>query len=268
MSEILDYLTELFDSGLNYSTMNTARSALSCFITVNGHTLGNHPLIKRFMKGVFHNRPVFPRYQQTWDVNKVLNYLENLGPSCDLTLKDLTLKLNILILLISGQRCQSIKLLDVRQLRVVGKTVCIVIDQLVKQSRPGKAQPVIMLPYFEQNPVLCVYSTLKEYLVRTREIRMRDGASSQLFISYTKPYKPVSKDTIARWTGNVMASAGVNVKVFKPHSVRSASTSKASKLGVPIQSIMKAAGWTNACTFGTFYNKPVENNDFANAIMM
>ena len=53
------------------------------------------------------------------------------------------------------------------------------------------------------------------------------------------------------------------------HSIRAASTSKASKFGVPLATIMRAAGWSNSNTFRTFYNKPIENceHDFANAVV-
>ena len=55
---ILDFLTELYQQGLGNSSLNTARSALSTFMCVdNNQSVGSHPLIKRFMKGVFSNRP-------------------------------------------------------------------------------------------------------------------------------------------------------------------------------------------------------------------
>ncbi|CAC5367449.1 unnamed protein product [Mytilus coruscus] len=43
----------------------------------------------------------------------------------------------------------------------------------------------------------------------------------------TKPYKPVTKSTIARWVKTVMKSSGINIECFGPHSCRSASTSAA-----------------------------------------
>lgn len=41
------------------------------------------------------------------------------------------------------------------------------------------------------------------------------------------------KDTIARWFKKVLHDAGINTGVFKPHSVRAASVSKANKLRQP-----------------------------------
>jgi integrase len=265
--EILEFLTFLYDKGLSYSTLNTARSALACFVTIKGHqSLGTHPLIKRFIKAVYQTRPVFPKYQNVWDVDIVLSYLQGLSPLCELSLKLLTLKLVMLMLLATGQRCQSIYLLDLKQIRIVDKSVVFVLDRLVKQSRPGKAQPVLTLPYFGSNESLCVFTVLKEYLQRTRGLRQ---GHTQLLVSYIKPYKAVSKDTISRWVQTVLVLAGINTNIFKPHSTRAASTSKAKSCGVPLSTILKAAGWSNNNTFARFYDCTVNKNAnvFAEAIL-
>ena len=55
-----------------------------------------------------------------------------------------------------------------------------------------------------------------------------------LFISIIKPFKKVSKDTTGRWIKNVMKSSGVDTQMYKPHSTRAASTSKATQFNVPM----------------------------------
>ena len=85
-----DFLTELFDSGLGYSGLNTARCALSSVIHLDGNkTVGSHPLVNRFLKAVFNARPSVPRYQFIWDTSIVLSYLKTLSPLGSLSLKDL-----------------------------------------------------------------------------------------------------------------------------------------------------------------------------------
>jgi len=59
------------------------------------------------MKGVFTLRPALPRYNVTWDVNKVLNYLQKLSPLKSLSLLELSQTLLMLLLLLSGQRGQT-----------------------------------------------------------------------------------------------------------------------------------------------------------------
>ena len=65
----IEFLTSLFNKGLGYSAINTARSALSTVITVpNYATFGTHPLVTRFLKGVFEMKPSLPRYAVVWDI--------------------------------------------------------------------------------------------------------------------------------------------------------------------------------------------------------
>ena len=63
------------------------------------------------MKGIFESRPSLPRYQETWDVTVVLDYLSKLAPPEKLRLKDLTFKAVMLMALLSGQRRQTLHML-------------------------------------------------------------------------------------------------------------------------------------------------------------
>ena len=96
---VLDFLTLLYQQGLTYSAINTARSALSSYITLeNGTCVGQHPLVSRLMKGIFQEKPPRPKYTEIWDVSIVLSHLRSLSPVDKLSLKELTLKLIVLIL--------------------------------------------------------------------------------------------------------------------------------------------------------------------------
>ena len=105
MNTVLEFLTEQFESGCGYSSLNTARCALSAIgIVRDGFAIGSHPIIIRFMKGVFNLKPTRARYSEIWDVNKVLLYLQSLSPIAKLSLKMLTLKLAMLIALTFASR--------------------------------------------------------------------------------------------------------------------------------------------------------------------
>ena len=54
---------------------------------------------------------------------------------------------------------------------------------------------------------------------------------------------------MARWTKNTMNESGVDTKIFKPHSCRSASTSAGANAGVTTDNVLKQGNWTNANTF-------------------
>ena len=64
-----------------------------------------------------------------------------------------------------------------------------------------------------------------------------------------------------------MASAGVDVNTFKPHSTRAAAASKAKTASVPIKEILDTAGWSSERTFDRFYNKPSQNSGFATSVL-
>ena len=57
-----------------------------------------------------------PRYTAVWNVNQVLDYLKTLYPVNGISLKSLTLKLTMLLALVTAQRGQSLLLLNVAPL--------------------------------------------------------------------------------------------------------------------------------------------------------
>ena len=217
----------------------------------------------RFLKGVYESRPSVPQYVETWDVKVVLKFLANQHPPTKLSLKQLTLKLVMLVSLVSGQRGQSIQLLDINCMSQTETTCSFVITQNVKQSRPGTKQPVIKLEAYPIDERLCVVTLLKEYLSRTASLR---GKHSQLFISYVKPFSPVSRDTISRWV-KTMQEAGIDTAKFKPQSTRAASTSAAQQNAVPLENILTAAGWKSDGVFSKYYNKPVDCKSFPEGVL-
>lgn len=261
LSDGLDFLTELFDDhSLGYSAMNTARSALSSFVILQSGqtnsvgTFGTHPLVIRFMKAIYNLRPPGVKYQETWDVNIVLNYLRTLPPVKALSLKDLSLKLTMLLAILSASRSQTLRFLSINNMKQGASKFVFNIEDLLKQSRPGYAMQPLEFASYPVNRKLCVVTVLKEYLKRTKKLR----SSQYLLISYIKPFGQVSTATISRWIRIVMSRAGIDVDKFKAHSVRSAATTKAYAKNIPLKDIMSLAGWTSESTFKKFYLKPVQ----------
>ena len=106
---VLDFLVHRHNQDLEYTTINTARNAISAIILPQGTTtIGSHPIISRFMKGIYRSKPPRPKYQITWDVQPVLTYLSSLGTANNLDLKTLSLKLLMLVALVSAQSGQSL----------------------------------------------------------------------------------------------------------------------------------------------------------------
>ena len=83
-------------------------------LPLDGSLIGSHPLVSRFMKGVFQSRPPCPIYLATWDVSVVLSHLRSLSPKEDLSFKDVTFKLMMLMGLVCAIRADTLHKLDLQ----------------------------------------------------------------------------------------------------------------------------------------------------------
>lgn len=262
LSEALDFLAEMFQDNYQYSAINTARSALSAVLgTFDGVPFGQHNLVVRMMKGVFNARPPQARYATSWDVSIVLAYLKRLSPVRELSLKDLTIKLCMLLALVTGQRCQTIHALDLKCLKR-GPVYVFKFEKPLKHSRAHLPAPTVELKPFPPDRRLCVLTVLKEYITRTSTLR---GDNTRLLLSYIKPHKPVTRESVSRWVKLCLVKAGIDTDTYSAHSTRMAATSKAAFAQLPLKTVMEAAGWTSAGTFQKFYHRTVTS--FADTVL-
>ena len=149
-------------------------------LPVDGYSVGEHPIIARLLKGMFHICPPEPRYSFTWDVNVLLTFLESWFPLSVLELKQLTLNTAALVALVSAQRSQTLSALSIDFMNSTATGTQFVVNSLLKSSRPGKSSLMVSLPAFPENEKLCAHSTLLHYVARTTSIRQSLN-SSQVF---------------------------------------------------------------------------------------
>ena len=252
IGQILQFLTEEFQKGKQYSTINSYRSALSATLpTMDGYPVGQHPLVCRLLQGVFNKRPPAPRYQNVWNVSIVIAHICKLPT--DLPLKDLTKKLAMLLALTNASRSSDLHALDLRFRTFTAEGVLFRIPGLTKTRRSGPPKEA-MFAAFGENPSLCPVNTLKQYEKLTASLRGAGSASHQLFVSLRKPHNPA---TIAHWLKTLLSDAGVDTEIFKAHSTRAAASSTAKCAGASTADILKMAGWSRSSTFERFYHKPI-----------
>jgi hypothetical protein len=102
LSIVLQYLTELFSSGLASSTINLHRSVLSMTLEpLEGHNIGEHPLVVQLLKGIFNSKPPRPRYDVLWDPDDVIQFFMSAKDNAYLSFAVLSYKLVTLIALAS-----------------------------------------------------------------------------------------------------------------------------------------------------------------------
>ena len=109
---------------------------------------------------------------------------------------------------------------------------------------------------FEEDSSLCLVAVLNKYLKRSEKLRTFDAWL--LLLSFVQPHKPAFRSGISGWIKKVLTISGVDVGVFKGHSTRSASTSKAALSGLSVPDILERGYWSNSSTRQKFYNKQTE----------
>ncbi|EFN65222.1 hypothetical protein EAG_00292, partial [Camponotus floridanus] len=72
-SIIIEFLTKRFQEGAKYGTLNSDKSAIAL---ITAQQFSSDKLISRFMRGVFKKRPTKPKYETTWNVDKVLDFIQ------------------------------------------------------------------------------------------------------------------------------------------------------------------------------------------------
>ena len=199
-----------------------------------------------------------PRYTQTWDVKLVLEQLRTLEPLCNLTLKQLTLKLVMLMALTQAARVQTLHLLVLDNICIGETTICVSLGGNIKQCRPKFNVQSVEFKAYAKDRRLCVCETLKMYIERTAQFRTGvHKMKGALFLSIVRPHKPVTRDTIARWIRVMLHRSGVDTRKHSASSVRHAAASRAKAMAVPIAHILARAGWSRETTFARHYDKEI-----------
>ena len=160
-TDIINFLAEQCERGIGYSAVNTAKCAIASVTSLaTDKSIGQHPLVKRFMKGIFEKRPSLPRYTSTWDMDILLNHVKDFNLS-EMTLKHLTIKLATLLAICTGQRLQTLQSLTVSNIHFQQDSFTCVIKSVLKTTRPGKhIKPIVFKKHSTLG--LCVLSHLEK----------------------------------------------------------------------------------------------------------
>lgn len=240
-----------------YSTLNVYRSAISLLLS---NELKNNPHIQRFFKGLSNIHPQQPKYSVIWDPSIVLNYLTNLSENEQLPLELLTKKTATLLALVTAQRVQTLSKIRIENIQLSREKISIKIPDKLKTSRRNVNQPILEIPFFSENTKICPATTLQYYIRKTTDIR--NVEMKFLFMTYKKPHHIATSQTISRWIKQTLDRSGINTEIYSAHSTRHASTSAAARSGINIETIRKAAGWTEQSqVFAKFYKKPLISNE-------
>ena len=101
--------------------------------------VSKHPLVSRLLlKGTFHARPPLPHYTRTWNVQVVLNCMQQWVDTTSLSLKLLSFRLVMLLCLARPSRSEDLASLCIDKCQFKPQGVLFLPSELSKQSRQGK----------------------------------------------------------------------------------------------------------------------------------
>ena len=132
---------------------------------------------------MFNNKPPQPKYNSIWDVQLVLDYLKKELPNnSDLLDKLLTIKVGMLLALMSASRVRGLHMLVTRFMVKTSQKYVFKFYKLHKSWRQGQKPTTLEFVAFSQDKDLCVVSALDEYLNKAEEWR-RVNNDTQFLLS-------------------------------------------------------------------------------------
>lgn len=266
LNQVADFLSYLFDQGLQYRTIAGYRSMLSAILPpVHNISVGQHPHIVRLIKGVFNSRPPKRKLLPEWDLEIVLQALEQkpFEPLDQVDIKFLTYKTAFLLAITTFKRCSDLQSLriDEGSMKAQSKGITFIRHGLAKQDRPGHFGKTIFVPSYPEKELLDPKRALCCYLDRTKEMRnkLKSDEKVKLFLAISEPHKPVKVATISNWLVQTvkLAYSDQDMKV-NAHSTRAIAPSWALFKGASISSILDSADWASESTFIKFYLRQVD----------
>ena len=236
MNDVVEFLS-LYDNGGRYGVIATARSTLGNFLHTPGvPVLANHPLIQKVVKGAYNTRPPALRYVVIWYTDTLLHYLDSLDNTL-INFKLLSYKVTVLLTILSGQQVSTVHKFWLSQLQLAADMAVFNLGtSLLKHSKPGRANAPIVFHWYPHGCRLCPLEAVQDYV---HQCNLLAPQVDEFFITHRKPYHPASKDTLARWVKEVLILSGIDTSQYAAHSCRSASSSKAKVLCVPMEQILK-----------------------------
>ena len=158
----------MFENGLRNSSICPDRNALISFIPIPGHSdISEHPLLERFVRGVFNCRPPQLGVPKLEILIACLDILINLGLILHHRLNNiLSLKLVTLLTILCEQRVESIPSFSVDHMILLDSYCTFIPSKLLKQSRSSYVNKPVTYRIYPHNSNLCPVKAIRHYNIQ------------------------------------------------------------------------------------------------------
>lgn len=262
-ARVADFLYEQYLAGASYSHINNLRSAISSTAPkYQGVRIGQHEIITTIMSRMERERPPEPKYDEIWNLDQVVDYVQNKWPNNSvLSLQDIRSKAAVLVTIAIMGRSSDVQ-------RIIASSLIEHNEYLNYRMKPPKnytrgSSRIFKLDKVNEKPSICPVRALLEYVKRTESQRKTEN----IFLDVNYPYKPLTSQRIAKIVLEVMKLAGINTSIYKTHSIRSATASKAIESGLSVDEVMKKGRWKSRGVFQRFYDRANLKQNFSKTVL-
>ena len=169
-------------------------------------------LFGRLLKGIFKERPSLPRYTLTFAVKLVFECIKEIVCLDNTSLEIGSKVLATIMYLLSGQRSQTLSLLQTNLMYIDDSHAIFYRSKSTKTTRPNFHQKALEFLAYPSEKTICVVRIMKLYLNKTTNLRDKNMYS--FLISYVAPNAPVAPKTFDHWVAETLGKAGINTSNF------------------------------------------------------
>eukprot|EP01126_Amoeba_proteus_P055761 TRINITY_DN6943_c1_g5_i1.p1 TRINITY_DN6943_c1_g5~~TRINITY_DN6943_c1_g5_i1.p1 ORF type:complete len:422 (-),score=41.59 TRINITY_DN6943_c1_g5_i1:147-1412(-) len=249
---LTNYVSALHNSGKAASTIKSYKVAVvNVWNIVADATADQFPKLKHTLREITVDRPSRPKYDETWNIHILENYIINWKRDDKNQKKTSEYYRDKLIMLFS---IQCLKRSDDLAKLTLGSFDHK--DHKFKIFNMKNCKNA-WSPWFyyapnDSKPELCIVRAIDRYM-RWFKLGSRDP-QEPFFRSLSNHKLPIQSSTIANIRSRIMQEANIPEK-FTSHSIRMAAASALIDQGMDIEEVMAIGGWSSKRVFLVFYNR-------------
>ena len=271
LAKTADFLCWLHSSKhLGVSSIKGYRSMLSAVFRFQLPSLSSHPVLRDLLRSFALESAPRQLRPPAWDLTLVLRFLNTsiFEPLTEVPLRALTQKVLFLIAFATAKRVGELQALS-SVVTFVHGDACLsyVPDFVAKSESLSRSIPrsflVRSLSDFaaglEDDLLLCPVRALRIYLDRLSTL---SPLRRHLFVSPSRPSRPLSKNAISFFLRDVISHAGASrpeVGRLRAHDIRGVSTSVAFHRNWSVSSVLESATWASSSVFTSFYLRDLQH---------
>ena len=271
LAKTADFLCWVHSSKhLGVSSIKGYRSMLSAIFRFQLPSLSYHPVLRNLLRSFALESAPRQLRPPAWDLTLVLRFLNtsSFEPLAEVPLRALTQKVLFLVAFATAKRVGELQALSSVVTFVHGDACLSYVPDFVAKSESfSRTIPRSFLlrslsdfaAGLDDNLLLCPVRALRIYLDHLSTLSL---LRRRLFVSPSRPSRPLSKNAISFFLRDVISSAGASrpeVGRLRAHDIRSVSTSVAFHRNWSVSMVLESATWASSSVFTSFYLRDLQH---------